>query len=182
MRFHYADNPFCISDIQVLCITRDPRGDFQHLQVNVVKRELRVIRQHNFRRRKGADLEQVTVDCPFLLQAVANFANQGWSGPLVARSSTAFRASFDSALKDMRLDSYGLKPYSLRRGGACFDFATQGDIAKTVWRGRWQQLATGRTYIQSGRYALQKVQTSPSQEEAFDRYAELVKAALVLCT
>ena len=60
----------------------------------------------------------------------------------------------------LELSSFGMKPYSLRRGGATFDFKAHGNLDRTVVRGRWGSQRTARIYIQGGSEALTKLQLS----------------------
>ena len=65
-------------------------------------------------------------------------------------SALEFRRSFAFGCQQIGVSNLNLKPYSLRRGGASHDFATLGNIQRTLHRGRWSSIATGRLYIKEG--------------------------------
>ena len=64
------------------------------------------------------------------------------------------RKFFALAVKELGLERFGLKPYSIRRGGASWDFRSHGDIARTIFRGRWDSAKTARIYVVDGTAAL----------------------------
>ena len=66
---------------------------------------------------------------------------------LFPESATKFRAMFEHYLVLLGLGSQGFKPYSIRRGGATFDFVVHKNFERTMIRGRWQAVKTARIYI-----------------------------------
>ena len=97
----------------------------------------------------------VTVDDPdvgALLKAAAARV-QPWE-PLVGVSALAFRQFFQWGLELLGLQQFGIRPYSIRRGGAVHDFRTYHDVEHTLFRGRWSSMRVGRIYITEGAAAL----------------------------
>ena len=63
-------------------------------------------------------------------------------------------------------------PYSLRRGGATFDFLVNKNLSKTVLRGRWADSRTARIYITDGAAVQQSVKFSEAERQAIMSQAE----------
>lgn len=66
---------------------------------------------------------------------------------LVPMSTTAFRLLFHRALVSTKLDTLGVKPYSLRRGGATLLCITSQSYSTVTQVGRWNSERTVRVYI-----------------------------------
>eukprot|EP00971_Amphidinium_carterae_P334198 6469337-Amphidinium_carterae.1 len=56
---------------------------------------------------------------------------------LLQRSAASFRRCFTRLCHHFGMEAYNFKPYSLRRGGATYDFLKQGSMERTLLRGRW---------------------------------------------
>ena len=65
-------------------------------------------------------------------------------------SAQSFRDRFRSYLSFFRLCHLGMKPYSLRRGGATFLLQEGVPLDVILLRGRWKSLAVARIYLQDG--------------------------------
>ena len=89
------------------------------------------------------------------------------ASPLIA-SVPAFRADFAAACNELGVADLQFKPYSLRRGGASYDFIAYGDIMRTLWRGRWSGCQTGRIYVQEGVAVQTQMRMSAATERAMD--------------
>ena len=61
-----------------------------------------------------------------------------------------FRARFCAACEGLGIGKMLFKPYSIRRGGACYDFRHHSDLQRTLFRGRWDNVRTGCIYITDG--------------------------------
>eukprot|EP00438_Fugacium_kawagutii_P018898 Skav217492 [mRNA] locus=scaffold3428:80172:81173:- [translate_table: standard] len=70
--------------------------------------------------------------------------------PCWDRSGSAFRTLFQKAASAVGAASLGLRPYSLRRGGATFEMQSHGLMEKTLLRGRWKNSNIARIYICDG--------------------------------
>ena len=90
--------------------------------------------------------------------------------------SRSFRRFFDRALKALGLSELRFRPYSLRRGGATFDFLSHQDINRTLFRGRWSDLRTGRIYVTDGAAALTSLTISPTSQTAIAQFAGYLAA------
>eukprot|EP00438_Fugacium_kawagutii_P025114 Skav225308 [mRNA] locus=scaffold23:63154:63951:- [translate_table: standard] len=66
---------------------------------------------------------------------------------LLSMSPTSFRTLFNKALSATGLDTLGIKPYSLRRGGATQLFSTSQSYSTVTQVGRWSSERTVRIYI-----------------------------------
>ncbi len=66
----------------------------------------------------------------------------------------ALRAWMKDALVYLGLGHLDFRLYSIRRGGATFDFTESGRLDRTVFRGRWEAAATARIYITEGQAQL----------------------------
>ena len=69
--------------------------------------------------------------------------------PLV-HSSHQWRTLFSKCLNSLGLDSFGFRPYSLRRGGSTAWFHKHGNMDRLLVLGRWQASRTAKIYINSG--------------------------------
>ena len=65
-------------------------------------------------------------------------------------SPAAWRSLFNQALQSLQLESFGFRPYSLRRGGATFWFTKHGSLDTILVQGRWQTPKTARIYLNEG--------------------------------
>jgi len=70
--------------------------------------------------------------------------------PCWNRSGTTFRNLFRDILAQLGLAELGLRPYSLRRGGATYEMQSHGLMEKTLIRGRWKNSNIARIYICDG--------------------------------
>ena len=61
-----------------------------------------------------------------------------------------WRALFSQTLESLKLESFGFRPYSLRRGGATHWFRHHGSFDKLLVQGRWAAPKTAKIYINEG--------------------------------
>ena len=71
------------------------------------------------------------------------------STPLVT-SPVQWRALFSECLTSLGLESFGFRPYSLRRGGATWWFSKHQSLDRILIQGRWAALKTARIYLNEG--------------------------------
>ena len=81
-----------------------------------------------------------------------------------------FRSLFADLCRALAITNYGFKPYSLRRGGATYDYRFAGNLDKTALRGRWADLRTARIYITDGLATQQEITYSRTQLASFRRF------------
>ena len=91
--------------------------------------------------------EVVTIDEPlvgfWLRQACEGVLNDA---QLMTGGPHQFRTFFQQAVTTSGLQELGFKPYSLRRGGATHDFLFHHNVQRTLMRGRWGDVCTGRIH------------------------------------
>ena len=86
----------------------------------------------------------------------------GGGNPFIfAFSPDYFRRAPHQSCSELGLSHCHYVPHSLRHGGASADFLIHGSIERVQFRGRWKQMESLRTYVQSAR-ALLAAQDVPS--------------------
>ena len=81
------------------------------------------------------------------------------------QSASAFRKMFQQCILHFELQKLELKPYSLRRGGATYDYMRQGILEPILLRGRWHSLQVARLYIEDGLAQLPSLQLPQMQQK-----------------
>ena len=81
------------------------------------------------------------------------------------QSASAFRKMFQRCILHFELQKLELKPYSLRRGGATYDYMRQGILEPILLRGRWHSLQVARLYIEDGLAQLPSLQLPQMQQK-----------------
>ena len=120
---------------------------------------------------RGAQ-EVVSISDPVVGRFLAR-AMQG-RGPeetLLRMSPLEFRRWFTSALQELGLAAFRFRPYSIRRGGATFDYQRGNDIASTCFRGRWGSSRTARIYVTDGLALLTSMHFSAAIRAQLQRFA-----------
>ena len=95
---------------------------------------------------------------------------------LLSGTPYSFRAWFSSALERTGLQRFGLKPYSLRRGGATHTYRQTCNMPFVVERGRWADTRTARLYVTEGLALINELQLPV---ETVARLRELATLLLV---
>ena len=67
---------------------------------------------------------------------------------LLSQGPDNFRKCFKLLLSAFSLESDRLNVYSLRRGGATWDFLSHQSMERTLLRGRWTSTSSARVYLQ----------------------------------
>ena len=70
----------------------------------------------------------------------------------------AWRALFSRCLTALQIDTWGFRPYSLRRGGATSLFVKVGSLDRVLLTGRWTAVKTAKIYLNSGLAMLADIQ------------------------
>jgi len=110
--------------------------------------------------------ELVVIECPVAARFMWKiFGHLNGNDPLADFSLHKFRAAFNIILTTLDLQGFGFNLYSFRRGGATADFLRHGSAEKTLLRGRWQNLATARLYLQEGVAALVDIRIDAARRE-----------------
>ena len=74
-----------------------------------------------------------------------------------------YRTLFAKYCRKLKLQAVGLRPYSIRRGGATFLFQASAPMAVTQERGQWTSQHTCRIYVTEARQQLQEMRLGASQ-------------------
>lgn len=120
--------------------------------------------------RQGAK-ESVTLDDPMICKMVgALLLNKLPGDLLLVGSHGEFRSFFKGLCDTLQLQSWNFKPYSLRRGGATHHFRTQGQLSRTIVRGRWNSARAARVYINDGIAALAAFQFPQKTLDTLKKY------------
>lgn len=108
--------------------------------------------------------EMVVVESPL---AIASLKKACVGRPrkdfLLARGQRVFRSLFSSLVDLFGLDGL-ITVYSLRRGGASWDFLQHQSMERTLLRGRWQSTSSARLYLQDATAMVTELQLSSSQK------------------
>ena len=124
---------------------------------------------------RSGNVEYVTIDDPNVGQRLAAITKHLPPDALLLRgTSTEFRQFFARALRELKVEQHDFRPYSVRRGGASFDFATYGDIKRTMARGRWGGWNVARTYITEGWQVLHHLALSPETNKRIKHYSQFL--------
>jgi hypothetical protein len=70
----------------------------------------------------------------------------------------AWRDRFAQCLKELGVESWGFRPYSLRRGGATSLFVKVGSLDRVLLMGRWTAIKTAKICLNSGLAMLADIQ------------------------
>ncbi|CAE7721934.1 unnamed protein product [Symbiodinium sp. CCMP2592] len=74
--------------------------------------------------------------------------NRPFREPLLRKGADHFRKCFKLFLCAFSLEGLLLNVYSLRRGGATWDFLSHQSMERTLLRGRWSSTSSARVYLQ----------------------------------
>lgn len=99
--------------------------------------------------RQGA-LESVKICEVDVTRRVKQWLATPGSSAKLTTSPHQWRATFNSVLSALNFDGLELRPYSLRRGGASFQFRQHGSLDRLLIHGRWLAAKTARLYINEG--------------------------------
>jgi len=109
-------------------------------------------------------VEGVVLEDRVLVRALRRVTCECTPGDFVVGMTAAhYRKLFDAAVRAVSLPST-FKPYSLRRGGATWHFRLHGKMSLTMEIGRWSQLVTARTYVNTALMEITQIKelSSPS--------------------
>ena len=122
-------------------------------------------------KRHGAT-EYVNLDCTVARILVEWSRLRLGHGPLIQLSQTKFRSLWKSLVQQAGLDPEIFQPYSVRRGGATFDYIDSGSLDRSLLRGRWQSIRAARVYVREGEEQLARLAFSPAHRDVFLRGRE----------
>lgn len=96
---------------------------------------------------------------------------------LLARGARVFRCVFNSLVDFFDLEG-NLTVYSLRRGGASWDFLQHQSMERTLLRGRWQSTSSARIYLQDATAMVTQLKMSSHQQQLAEAAAAKLKKSL----
>ena len=92
--------------------------------------------------------EWAIVDEPYTVQLLMWLSTNLHPGdPMIGMSPHRWRKLFDESLEALQISSFGIRPYSLRRGGATALLRQCGDISIVMERGRWGSVKVCKQYL-----------------------------------
>ena len=100
-------------------------------------------------KRQGA-AESTVVGYDMVVKFVQHWKTLASAATPLAKSPAHWRGLFNEALESLQLQTYGFRPYSLRRGGATWWFARHHSLDQILLQGRWHAPKTARIYINEG--------------------------------
>ena len=86
-------------------------------------------------------------------------------------SGTKFRETLYSLSAFFKIEHLGLKGYSIRRGGATFEFRLHGLMEKTLIRGRWASTAVARLYITDSVAQLSQLKITTESRRLLEKFS-----------
>ena len=100
-------------------------------------------------KRAGA-AESVTLGELSVLKVLWQWKRQVTPQTFLTPKPHVWRNLFNQCLEGLKVQDWGFRPYSLRRGGATFFFTKHGSLDRILLQGRWTAIRTARVYINSG--------------------------------
>ena len=122
-------------------------------------------------KRHGA-IEYISIDGPVARILVEWSRLRLRHGPLIQLSEPKFRSLWRSLVQQAGLDPDIFQPYSVRRGGATFDYVDTGSHDRALLRGRWNSIRAARIYVREGEELLARFLFSSTHREVFRRGRE----------
>ena len=113
-------------------------------------------------KRTGAN-EMVVVESSLALRWLRNACSHGCGqDKLLKRGDRFFRKFFAELLQLFQIKGL-MTVYSLRRGGATWNFLHHGSMEKTLLRGRWSSTSSARIYLQDSAATVTHLQLTRDQ-------------------
>ena len=100
-------------------------------------------------KRQGA-AESIVLGYDLVVEAIHKWKALAKPSTPLAKNPGHWRTLFNEAISALDLESFGFRPYSLRRGGATFWFSKHHSLDKILLQGRWQAPKTARIYLNEG--------------------------------
>ena len=118
--------------------------------------------------------EVVSIDDGFLARKLARLLRgKAPDDPLWPATPLQIRRGFALLVELAGLCRFEFAPYSLRRGGATWQFQQTGSLDSCIVRGRWESVRTARGYIQDGLAIQGGLRLRPLEQEALRTAAVL---------
>lgn len=118
--------------------------------------------------------EMVVVESPLAVRALRAACHGRRAQEMFLFNGERFFRTLFTMLLDL-FDIEGLVTvYSLRRGGASWDFLQHQSLERTLLRGRWASTSSARIYLQDATAMVTHLRLSAAQKEAVDAAASLL--------
>ena len=117
-------------------------------------------------KRQGA-AESITLSELPVLQLLWRWKQKAAPHEYLTAKPHIWRDSFSNCLKALQLETWGFRPYSLRRGGATSLFVKVGSLDRVLILGRWTAVKTAKIYLNSGLAMLADIQIPSRQLRPF---------------
>jgi hypothetical protein len=112
-------------------------------------------------KREGA-AESVTITEKNVLQLLWQWKKSADPYSFLTAKPHVWRQTFQDCLQGLKLEDWGFRPYSLRRGGATSFFVKVGSLDRVLLLGRWTAVKTAKIYLNSGLAMLADIKISTS--------------------
>ena len=100
-------------------------------------------------KRQGA-AESAIIGYDMVVAFISRWKRLAKPSTYLTHSPAHWRGLFNQALTSLKLEAFGFRPYSLRRGGATWWFGRHHSLDKILIQGRWSAPKTARLYINEG--------------------------------
>ena len=111
-------------------------------------------------KRVGA-AESVVFSHDIVVNALRRWMHVATPSRMLAKSPAVWRSLFNQCVSSLQMESFGFRPYSLRRGGATWWFTKHHSLDKILVQGRWQAAKTARIYLNEGLAVLTQLNLPP---------------------
>ena len=105
-----------------------------------------------------------------MIPSVYSWKRRAAANAYLTTRAHAWRRAFNQALKGLKLTELGLRPYSLRRGGATFFFQHHGSFDKLLLQGRWAAAKTARICLNEGLAQLSEMKVPNSRLRTYTSF------------
>ena len=112
-------------------------------------------------KRAGAS-ESVVLGHDRVVKPLLRWMSLSTASMSLTSSPSRWRSLFNAALAGLSIESFGFRPYSLRRGGATWWFSRHHSLDQILLQGRWQAAKTARIYINEGLAILAEMRLPPN--------------------
>ena len=120
--------------------------------------------------------ESVVIEDPVTVRCVRLLCNGRSPGErLVGLSDSKMCSLLHRAAKLLEMESWGLRLYSLRRGGATWSFRECGSHEQVAQLGHWSNVRTCRRYIEDGAAQLAALRLLPWQSQQLEALADVFR-------
>ena len=146
-------------------------GEFLELQMSQIRGhggEFTLVLSDTKTTKRHNATEYIVLEDPAVLACVRWAKSQKQFGRLLGYTPYQFRQRWKVYCTALAIDPDRFPPYSLRRGGATYDYVQSGSLDRALLRGRWQSLKAARIYVRQGEELLAKIGFSTAQTAHFD--------------